>query len=79
MIFLTIGIYVLAQGIGFGILFAALGTMDLIVVFGVAGAMFMITSLIGLMLSHKATITLGKIIGIASIAMLIVMAIMSVF
>ncbi|GHU32186.1 hypothetical protein FACS1894166_05000 [Bacilli bacterium] len=68
LIFSVWGIYIIAEGIGFGILFAAFqiqfggakGLGYLMLVFAAGGLAFLICALIGKRMSLKATIALGK-------------------
>ncbi|MDR2567924.1 MAG: hypothetical protein LBC44_01285 [Mycoplasmataceae bacterium] len=79
----TIVFYSVAEGIGFGILFFAIGLSteaseimrDVMLLFLAGGLIFAITGIIGTMLSKKATIGLGKFILIATIAYIVIMLI----
>jgi hypothetical protein len=69
----------LAEGLGFGILFLAFivqfslnsGVLYLTLIFAAGGAAFIIASFIGKSLSTKATVSLGRFVGMLSIAFLI--------
>ena len=62
-IYITFSSYVLAQGLGFGILFVTWKAIDLIGVFAVAGSIFMIMALYGYK-TKRNLITWGKWINI---------------
>lgn len=72
-------IYIVAEGLGFGILFLAFmvqfnqqqGILYLVFIFAAGGVAFVIASLIGKALSANATINLGKFIGLLSIVFFI--------
>lgn len=72
-------VYIVAEGLGFGLLFLAFmvqfngqqGILYLIFVFAAGGIAFMIAALIGKSLSTKAMMSLGKFISILSIAFMV--------
>ena len=64
-IYTTFSIYVLSQGIGFGTLFLTWKAIDLIAVFGIASAMFLIMATIGY--TSKNLLPLGKWLIIGSL------------
>jgi hypothetical protein len=73
-------IYIVAEGLGFGILFLAFmiqfnqstGILYLTFVFAAGGVAFIIAALIGKSLSTKAMMSLGRFISILSIAFMLI-------
>lgn len=73
------GIYVVAEGLGFGMLFLCFmvqfemqqGILYLMFVFAAGGVAFLIAALIGKSLSNRATMALGKFISMLSIAFMV--------
>lgn len=73
-----IGLYCLAQGIGFGMLFSlfAQDSWTLILIFGVSGIMFILCAIIGYFMSANAAFNLMKMLSIGWIATFILMILM---
>lgn len=73
-----IGLYCLAQGIGFGMLFSlfAQDSWTLILMFGVSGIMFILCAVIGYFMSANAAFNLMKMLSIGWIATFILMILM---
>lgn len=76
-------LYVIAQGIGFGLMFLTWNATDLLAVFGIAGGMFGVMALIGYIakdLSHWwKWLMLGSIVAIVAGLVMFIMAISGVY
>lgn len=73
-----IGLYCLAQGIGFGMLFSlfAEDSWTLILIFGVSGIMFILCAIIGYFMSANAAFSLMKMLSIGWIVTFVLMILM---
>lgn len=71
-------VYIIAQGCGFGMIFGLYDVTQLSLTFGIGGAIFLVTGLIGTMLSDKAMMSLKKMLTIGGMVYLGLMVILMV-
>lgn len=72
-VIICLSLFIIGQGIGFGMLFVTWNAADLLIVFGIAGGLFGIMAIIGFF--SKNLMPLGKVLFMASIAVIIMASI----